>query len=238
MNNALIRRGFGVVAATSLVIAAFAALDDINLKRRPKVGDVAEYSVDATFDTEQGAIKFTEKEAEKIVDVSPDGTFKLKVDSTNVAIDVAGQTLPPQPDSSYTSENAANGSVKSISATEEPGPATYRIAHLNAFQAPDGPVKVGDTFKYDIAADKTHMTPGVHAEYTVAGVEKVKDWDTAKLTYSIKETEGDMPSSVTGTAWVSTVDGSIVKLQAVWTNVQPQGVPVPLSGKYNVDRTK
>jgi hypothetical protein len=43
---------------------------------------------------------------------------------------------------------------------------------------------------------------------------------------------------MSGTLWLSTADGSLVKSDGKWTNVQPQGVPMPLTGKYTTERTK
>lgn len=235
---AFIRRTLAIIVASGLLVAASASLDDIILKRRPKVGDTAQYTISAEFDSESGTIKFGEKETSKITDVSPDGSFKELVSASDITIEVPGIQIPAPPDSSYTAEYLASGLTKALTGEMAPDSSSYRLSHLNDFEAPDAPVKVGDVIKFDIPADKDKDTPAVHAEYTVAGFEKVGDWDTAKLTFSAKETEGTAPSTISGTVWISTADGSVVKMDGLWKDVQPQGVPMPLSGKYHMDRTK
>jgi hypothetical protein len=114
----------------------------------------------------------------------------------------------------------------------------FRIASLASFQAPDEAKNIGDEITYSIPADKDHGMPAAKADFKVLALEKVKDWDTVKLSYSVAETEGDPKASSSGTLWISAADGSLVKSESTVTNVKPYGAPFPLTGKYNIERTK
>ena len=226
-----------VLLAALVAGSAIAGHDAISLKRKPKVGDVAEYSVNAQFDTDQGAIKFTEKQSEKVTDVKPDGDWVIEAASTNITVDIAGNQMNPD-DNKATTEFLPNGRVKTITVDPPAEADVYRVANLTAFEAPDEPKNIGDEIAYTVPADKDHGTPAYKADYKVVSLEKVKDWDTVKLSFTIEETEGDQKSSSSGTLWLSTTDGSVVKSESNWKNVQPQGVPFPLTGKFTLERTK
>ena len=238
MNNTLITRAGTTVAVAMIALAAFASIEDITLKRKPKVGDVGEYKVSAVFTTDQGEVTFAQKRVEKVTEVKPEGNFVMKVTSSETKISFGGQELPDQPETSSTEEIGPDGLLRTVTADTPVDANSYRIGNLHALKTPDADSKIGDEIKFEIPADKTKGTPGVKASYKVIGTEKVKDWDTVKLTFTAEETEGDVKSSVKGTVWLSTADGSVVKVQEEWKDVQPTGAPFPVNGKYNVERTK
>ena len=236
IRTGLLTRGLAVVLTGSLALAAIAGQDSLNVSRRPKVGSVAMYSVSANFDSPQ-AITFTQNQTQKVTAVQADGTYTLETVSSNVVVDFGGQTMNP-PDSTVTSTQTPTGRVIQIISEQAAGPATYRIAHLQTFEAPLTSVKVGDDIAYTIPADPKLETPAVKADFKVAGLEKIKDWDTIRLTFNSAETGSDAVSSMTGTVWVNVSDGLLVKSEGQWKDVQPEGVPFPLSGKYTMIRTK
>ncbi len=237
MTRALLGKSTALLLTALAGIAATSKADDFSLKPKPKSGDTAEYTVSAEFQADQGAIKFNEKMIQKITAVNADGSFVKTIASNGITIDIGGQVITPN-DNSITEVFLANGHVKTITADAAVDAASYRIANLEAFQAPDTPVKVGDEIKFDIPADKTLGTPAATADYKVVGTEKVKDWDTVKLTYTSAETEGETKSSMSGSLWLNAADGSAVKSDGKWKDVQPPQSPFPLTGTYKVERTK
>lgn len=239
LNRPFLRAG-AAFAVGIVALTAYAAVQDLNLKFKPKVGDVSKYSVSATFQTPMGDVTFAQKRTETIAEVKPDGGYVAKATTSETQVTFGGQELPAQPEVSSTVEIGADGRVKSISSD---GPATseassVRLANLHAFEAPSTPAKIGDEIKYEIPADSKKGTPGVKAAYKVVGVEKVKDWDCVKLTFTSSETEGDPKAMVTGTLWLSTVDGAVIKSQEEWKDVQPAGAPFPVSGTFANERIK
>lgn len=240
MNTTLLTRTGTVLAAGIIALTAYAALDDLSLKRKPKVGDVSEFKVSAAFQTDQGEVLFGQKRVEQVTELKSDGGFVEKITSSETKISFGGQDLPEQPAVTGSAEVGPDGLIKTVTSDEPTvsDPANLRLYNLHAFKAPDGAVKVGDEIKFDIPADTKKGTPGVKCTYKVAGSEKVKDWDCAKLTFTAEETEGEAKSSIKGTAWISTADGSLVKSEEQWKDVQPAGAPFPVNGKYTVERVK
>jgi hypothetical protein len=224
-----------IVAASlgALTLGAVAGQDAISLARKPKPGDVAEFAITAEFDT----MKINYTTLNKVTTVQADGSYSVEASSKDMVVDLGGQTINP-PDSSDVLQYSPTGMVVSIVADTTPPPAAYKILHLQSFQSPMSPVKIGDEIKYTIPADPKLETPTVSADYKVDGLEKIKDWDTVRLVYTSTETDGDLKESMSGTVWVSTIDGMLVKSQGKWNNVQPPGVPTPLTGTYIMIRTK
>jgi len=233
-----LHRGVGFVLFVSLALSAVAGHDGFSLKRKPKVGDTEELTLTGTLDVGGGDAKLTGKETVKVTDVKPDGGYTESTDSHDTSVNMAGSDNAV-PDKTETVTYGPDGSVmKIMDGDSEATDGGYRITNLTFFKAPDKPVAVGDDIKYTIPADKTKMTPGVSYDYKVVAAEKIKDWDTLKMTYTTAETDGDSKASTSGTVWVSTLDGSMVKSISKWTNVQMPGVPVPINGEFTIERTK
>ena len=88
---------------------------------------------------------------------------------------------------------AQTGLLKKISADNDPGAFSYRIANLQpGFKFPEKAVKIGDEIKFEIAADKTKDTPGVKSVYRVAGLEKINGWDTVRFSFTAEEPDSDL----------------------------------------------
>lgn len=227
-----------IMAVGLFAIPALAGAEDITLKRKPAVGDVSEFKLTAVFQTEQGEVNFSQKRTEKVTEVKPTGGFVQTVTTSDTKISFGGQELPNTSEASGTSEIGPDGLVISIISQPASDASSYRIANLHSFKIPDSAMKAGDEIKFDIPADSKKGTPAVKSVYTVVGKEKVKDWDCVKFTFTSQETEGDPKSSVKGTVWLSSSDGSLVKAEEEWKDVQPAGAPFPVSGKYSTERTK
>jgi len=238
MKRTLLARGTTIVAVAMIALAAYAAVEDFNLKRKPKVGDADAFKITAVFETDQGTVNLSQKRAEKVTEVKADGGFLIESITSETKISFGGQELPDQPEVKATVEMGPDGLAKTFTSDMPADASTYRIANLHGFKAPDGAVKIGDEIKYEIAADSKKGTPLVKSAYKVVGTEKIKDWDTIKLTFASEESGAETNSSIKGTIWINTIDGSLVKSEETWANVQPQGAPFPLNGKFTSERTK
>jgi hypothetical protein len=227
----------GVLLVSAVAVAAFAALDGVSLKPRPKAGDQRQYKVSAEFNSDQFQAKFSQDQLQKILDVKADGGYTVETTNTNTKIEVSGQSVDGPEDKS-TSTHEATNRVTKIEGSQAPDATVYRLARLNTFEAPDKTVSVGDTFDVTVPADSKLGTPAQKNTYKVEAMEKVKDWDTAKITFTHEETEGTDKSSIKGTVWINTADGSMVKNEGTWNNVHVTGVPTALNGTYKAERTK
>ncbi len=114
MNRTLTTRTMAVSAAAIIALAAWAAVDDISLKRKPKVGDVGEYKVSANFDTDQGAVTFAQKRVEKVTDVKADGAYVMDVNTSDTKITFNGADVGDQPETKVSEEVGPDGLVRTM----------------------------------------------------------------------------------------------------------------------------
>jgi hypothetical protein len=108
-----------------------------------------------------------------------------------------------------------NGSMVTMTGKGVDGD-VLRTTNLLGFYMPEKPIKVGDTWEYELKADEATKRPGLKASYKVEAFEKLGSFDTVRIKQSLKETSGAAPSSLEGPIWISSVDGTLVKLEGVW----------------------
>lgn len=202
-----------------------------------KVGDT--YSTNSVIKiSASGAdISVVQDATYSLTAVNSDGTLEFKEHTDSQKISVAGQDVPApeQPDS--TSVFNADGTLKAIKADQAPTGDVYRANNLSIFIVPKDPVKPGDSWTKDVPADKTTGAAAYTAKYTFVGTEKVGAYDAAKVTFSIKETEGDTPASSEGTMWLDPATCKIDKADAKFTNLPLPGAGA-VTGTALVTRTK
>lgn len=224
------------VLATAISLVAVAALaftfETYNLKRAPKEGNAATYSINANMQVMGQEFEFSADLAEKIKKVAENGEYT--VESTQSNIKVAGQEAGA-PETVSVSTFKPNGELVKKEGGDS-SPEGNRMSLLESFISPDTEINKGDSWTKDIPANKDRGTVGTKATYKLEGEEKIGDVDTLKITYSIKETEGDKPASTQGTTWLRKDDRSMVKEEATWTDMPIPGVPAPVSGKISVTR--
>lgn len=223
--------GLLAVAATT----AFAVVDGLSVARKPKEGEQIRYRMTADVDMGGMAIKAKFLVAEKVVKIEADGAYKVEQLQLEGKIDVNGteQELPTS--GATTTVYTKEGDVKEISG-DQTTPDTYRMANLGIVRDPGKTLNVGDTWTYEIKADKKTGAVAAKADYKVLAEEKVGAWDTLKIQVNVKETEGTEPAGNEGTVWLSKVDGSTVKLEQKWTNAPFPGAPAPINATVKMDR--
>lgn len=230
--NKFKKTGFGIFVA-ALSVAALAVQDGISLKRTAKVGDSAKYRLKADVDVQGTEVQFTALVSEKISKVESNGNYVIESTQSEGKATFGGQDMDA-PTTSQTMTYKSTGELLELKA-EDTSPQVYRTAILTTFVVTDKPVKVGDTWNVELKKDdKTGAVP-VKGSYKVEAEEKVGEVECFKVKYTTKENEGgDAAATVEATSWINKKDGSLVKSEGNWKNVQFPGVPMPINAKFTL----
>jgi hypothetical protein len=214
-------RFVGALAAAALMLSMAAAVQDgISLKRSPKVGDVAKYKLKVELNVQGQPFNLEGLVTEKVVKVEEG---KYSIESSQGEMKLNGQDAPMESPAS-TSTYSATGRLLELKGEEESEEA-LRMSSLQAFEVPDKPVKVGDTWTISLKAKEGKNPVGIKGDFKVEAQEKVGEYDVLKVTYEVKETEGSAPASSKGTVWFNVKDATMVKYEGTWT-----GAPFPMVG--------
>lgn len=234
--NRFKKTSFGLFVA-AISVAAFAVQDAVALKRTAKVGDTAKYRLKADIDLQGTEATFSELVTEKITKVESNGNYTVETAHSEGKIVFGGQDMDAPP-SSQTFTYKSNGEVVEIKAEGVDG-SHYRTANLTAVVMAEKAVKVGDDWTHEIKKDEKTGVAALKSSYKVEAAEKIGDFETLKVKYSTKETEGgDAAASAEGIAWISKKDGSLVKSEGSFKNVPFPGAPMPISAKFSLTREK
>ena len=234
--NKFKKTGIGLLVM-ALSVAAFAVQDAVSIKRVAKAGDSAKYRLKADIDFQGMEATFTALVVEKITKIESNGNFIVESSYSEGKVVFSGQEMDaPGTTSTYTYK--PTGEVVDIKA-ETVDSNVYRTANLTSFMVPDKSVKVGDEWTTEIKKDEKTGALAAKGTYKVEAEEKVGDFDTFKVKYSTKETDGgDAAASCEGFAWVNKKDGSMVKTEGAWKNMPFPGAPAPLNAKFSLVREK
>lgn len=221
-----------MAAALAVSAVAMAAQEAINLKRTPKDGEASVYRLKADIDLAGTQATFTAKISEKVTKVEGDN-YTVETAITEGKALFGGQEMPMEDQPATSATYKTTGEIVSMSETD---PGAMRMANLQSFRYPTGPVKVGDTWNTEVAASDKTGGVGMKAEFKVDGMEKVGAWETARIKFTVKETSGAEPASSEGTAWIAVTDGSLVKYEGSWANAPFPGAPGPINAKVTITR--
>ncbi len=213
--------GLAVLAA-ALTTAAFAQ-DSYSFKRTNKVGDSAKFKISVDFDMSGMSATYSAAIAEKVVKAS-DGSYTVESSQSNAKISLSGQEQAlPDSDKPSKSTYTTNGLITLIEG-DEAGPGSYRLSYMQSLIAPDSPKKVGEKWEADLPANKKTGAVAGKATYEVVGTEKIGAWDTVKVKWTYKETEGTSPATAEGTVWLSVTDFNTVKVDGKYLNAPLPGM--------------
>lgn len=208
----------GVLTVLALSTAAMAVVvDGFTIGRRPKAGDVHQYTMNADLDLNGVPIKVKGLLSEKVAKVDTDGAYTVEQTQIELKAVLNGQETDIPSSGSSTMIYKQSGEVKTV-VGDEGKAESYRMANLNLVYDPGKPVNVGDTWSYDIPANKDTGAVAAKAEFKLLGEEKVGAHDALKLKQTVRETAGDAPAASDGTVWVDKADGAVLKSDAKWTN--------------------
>ena len=215
--------------------AAELAVQPFTLKRVAKVGDTLVYKLNVDADFGGQKVNVTGKATDKVVKVSENGEITTESKQTETKIKVGDQEIPMDEQPVQTTTSDAKGLVIKIEG-DQVDSSVYRLSNMSVFRIPDSAVKVGDKWTHEFKADaKTGAVAG-KSEYEVLAVEKVGSFETLKVKWTFKETEGGEPASAEGTVWVDTKDGSMVKAVGNYKAAPLPGAPGPVDMTITLER--
>lgn len=230
-------KSLGLVALFALSTLALAAQAG-PIVRKVKAGDEQKFRVKANIELGGNEIVFSGLQTEKILEVAPDGSYTVESKTTNAKVTFGGQDvdIPADQTPATTSVYNPDGTIKEIRGDNAQAE-SYRFANLGAiFFTGKEEGKIGTTWTNDKVADTKSGAVGYKSTYKVVGEEKVGNYDTWKIEFSTKESEGDAPASSDGTVWLDKADGSMVKNEAKWSNAPFPGAPGPVNGTVSITR--
>lgn len=224
---------------TVLTVAALAALSlaqSVSLKRVAKEGDVAKYKMRAEVDIQGMSATVSLNMNEKILKIADNGDITTESSQTDLKVKLGDQDVDaPQNDAPQVTVSKATGEVVELKGDMVDGTA-YRMAAMSSFYMPGKDVAVGDSWETKIAKNDKLGIVAATAKYKIEKTEKVGDFDAVQITFEYKETEGNEPASASGKIWISTKDGSMVKLDGEWKNAPFPGAPMPINAKVVIER--
>lgn len=226
----------GAAVLTAALMIGYAQDQSYTLKFNGKEGDVMKYKLVIELDFGGQAVVATGSSTNKITKIEADGTRSIESTSGDLNVKFGEQemTMPGLPP--VTTVHKANGELVEVKGDGADADA-YRRARLQSFVNPDKAVKVGDKWSFEQKSSKFNGVGAGKTEVEVLAVEKVGDHETLKLKITFKENGSDSALEATGTLWISTKDGELVKSVMNVKNYPVAGAPMPIEGKITVERT-
>lgn len=220
---------FVLVAGASANLAD----DTYSLRWTPKEGDTATYLMKGDLQLNVGDATLTSKTVQKVIKVAADGSYSVQFTPQDGAVVYQGQSLPMGRKISINTYKA-DGEVISVTG-EDTNAASVRFANLSEFRRPQNPLKIGDTWTYDIKADSKTGVVAVHTSGKLVDAEKYNNLDALKVTLTSEEGNVANPGSIDATYLIDQKDGSLIHYDAKWTSVSFAGAATPLSGSMTMD---
>lgn len=234
----MMKRNIG--AALALLAGAglaVAAVQEFSLKRTAKEGEVFRYQMTGEMELMGQSVGMKAVTVNKTIKVEANGNYVVESSMTEGKISINGGEMDMPEQAGTTTTFKPDGTVLDVKGdgVDQGG---WRMANLMSAVVPDRPLKVGETWTSEIKGDSKKMTVDVKGTYTFEALEK-GDWgDMARIKYELKEVSGDSSASMSGTAWVETKTGNMVKMDSVWKDVPIPGAPAPVSGKMSLQLLK
>jgi len=209
------RRAFLPFGLVALSVLAYAA-QGVVLKRTPKVGDKANYTVKGAMTVQGLDVTLSGTSTEEVTKVEED-TFTVK-SSSKMSVNVAGADQP-LPDSNQETTTKLDGTLVKLLADSNPAtPSAIRLGHLNTLYLSPKSVANDETWTLEGKRDEKLDAPAFKITYKLIGEEKIGKYDTYKITSDAAETEGSIPTKIKGTFWVNKLDGNLIKSHTEMTD--------------------
>lgn len=221
--------GCALAVAVSLAFAA-SVEGPYALKFKPEKGKVTTTKFLADLDLGIAQVNLDGTTRTTIDEVKSDGTY---ISSTRQTLKVSTggkvvQSVEDQPGGKTT--YAADGQALSFDSEalgDQPESTQVAASRIGSFIAPKDPVKEGDEWTIEFAANKDKDIAAGTAKFKFIKVEKLNDQDCAYVesTYKQKGDDADLLSS-TAKMWISLKDGDTVKAVVQVNNL-------PVAGGYS-----
>jgi|GEM_PF-3081398 len=214
--------------------SAIPADDTYSLRWVPKEGDTSTYTMNCTFAVQVGNATLTQKTVEKVIKVATDGSYSVQYTPGEGSAEYQGQKFPVGKTISITTYKA-DGEILSVTGLDT-NPTSVRYQNLSGFRRPDNPVKMGESWTFDIKADAKAEIVADHFVGKLVDAETYQNIPVLKVTISSHEVDVANPGSIDGIYLIDQKDGSLVDYKATWTSVMFPGNPTPLNGSMEMVR--
>ena len=222
-----------------LALASLAtAQETFSFKTVRKQGDIAKTKFAGRIDVQGMTLLINFISTDEVLKVNPDGTIQVRNTSSEASLTAGGvEQLPPdnKPEVSEV-RLRMTGELLESSSPRMPIAMQRRGNRLTALMPPANPVKIGDSWghKWEENAE-LNMRPA-EVTYNFVAVEKVGNWNAAKVEFDFKETGGTQPMTAKGTLWFRTDTFEIVKSDYTVGNYRAPGVFVGLTAMIKTER--
>lgn len=207
------------------------------IKRVPKAETIVRYKIEAKSTVQGQDVVFRATNTERVSAVEEKGSYSIESVQSGVEVEFAGQKIPTDQSMTETTTFDATGDVVEIKG-DTVDATNYRMANAVSLHFPTDKVKPGEGWERKIQGNDKKGIVDATASYKLSGTEKVDDWDTLKIDVTYRETKGEKPISCTGTLWIDSKDGSLVKGNLSLENA-PLGLsPEPVSMTATITRQK
>lgn len=229
-------RTYGLIGLAAVVAVSSAlAQDTFSLRRKPKVGDTAQFKLSGSMEIMGTQAEFTFKVAEKVVKVEADGKFAVESSQMEGKIKFGDQEMDAPSSGSETTVYEASGEVVSISGADVTD-ANYRVSALQGMIVDGGSYKVGDEIKWTVKPNAKNGNTKGEGKAKITKAEKWNSYDAVVIEYSYKEATGSEPAESAGTVWLNKADGSLLMYEGTYKNAPFPGAPMPITAKIKMER--
>jgi len=229
-----------LIALVGLTLASGFTLrqdEAYEIKRTPKAETIVRYTIEAKSTVQGQEVIFKATNTERVSAVAEKGNYSIESVQSGVEVQFAGQKIPTDQSMTETTTYDTKGDVVEIKG-DNVDSTNYRMANAVALHFPEDKVKPGEGWERKIEANEKKGIVEATASYKLTGTEKVDDLDTLKIDVTYRENKGEKPISCTGTLWIDSKDGSLVKGNLSLENA-PLGLsPEPVSMTATITRQK
>lgn len=203
------------LAALALAAAAHAGQQAHTILFKPVKGSKTVYSLSFVFDSTGTQVTYQAKLTNEVVDVKEDGAFiVVSYQSDHVTI-VNGKKEPSQAETITAVTTYDKYGRPTAVGGDEATPASFRVANLTSFIAPQKDVEVGESWVVDIPANEKEKTPAIKHTYKLVTVQD----GVAIVEMTALESLSDYPGSVRGRVWVELKTGEQTKFDLAVKNM-------------------
>lgn len=232
------RNHFGLALALVAGAAfAVAAVQEVTLKRTAKQGEVFKYQMSGELELMGQSVGLKAVTVNKTIKVEANGNYVVESSMTDGKILINGGEMDMPEQGGTTTTFKPDGTIIDVKG-EGVDQGGWRMANLMSAIVPEKGLKVGENWTSEVKGDTKKMTVDVKGTYSFEALEKTEHGDAAKVKFELKEQAGDAPATMSGTAWIETKTGNMVKMDSVWKDVPIPGAPAPISGKMSMTLLK
>ncbi len=215
--------------AALLAVASQATAQTYDLGHKPKKGTKTAYTLTFNINGQGQTIVYKAKISNEVVEVKEDGSFLMAMYQSEHQVSVGG--VPQQTASeTITSVTGYDRYGKPVTmGGDDTTPNAYRTANLTSFIAPVAPMKVGESWKATIVANRETGAVAATHNYMFVGTEKQNGKDVAVIEFTVAESTGANPASAKGKVWIDLATGETVRYEADVKAMPNEAGPV--SGK-------